>query len=98
MKLQDLYLYDFVGNRAAVISSTNRCDLGLSGLIVDETKNTIHLRDEKGLKVIPKQGRIFRVAFPGSTVDIYGDAIRFRPEERLKQYRRILKNLRRMVK
>jgi len=43
-----------IGRRVKVISSSNRCLIGLEGKVVDETKNTIILETPKGKKCLLK--------------------------------------------
>jgi len=40
---------------------------------------------EKGLKVVAKKGRTFRVSVGGKIVRVKGDLIAFKPEERIKR-------------
>ncbi len=43
-----------IGRRVKVISSQNKCTVGIEGLVVNETKNTIILETKKGRKILLK--------------------------------------------
>jgi len=61
--------------------------IGITGKVVDETKNTIKIEDELGdEKVIPKKVATFHFTLPdGDKVEIDGKLIAFRPENRIKK-------------
>ncbi len=84
-RVQDLIARDWIGLRVEVVDSPNPCEIGLAGEVVDETQNTLRLMTEKGLKVVAKKGRTFRVWYMGHRVRVKGDLIAFRPEERIKK-------------
>lgn len=91
----DLYFSDLVGRIAKVIKSSNPNNLGTEGTVCDETMNTVHIMSAGTEKTIPKAGTVFSFEYQGSEVEIIGDAIIYRPEDRLKQHSRIEKNLKR---
>jgi len=69
---------------AEVISSTDPTLLGLSGKVVDETKNTLTIRTSSGDKKVPKGVAAFRFSSrSGSRVTIEGRYLVVRPEDRL---------------
>lgn len=82
-KLAELLARDWIGLVVEVVESPNKCELSLKGEVVDETEGTLRIRTEKGLKVVSKRGRSFRVEFEGRLVRVKGDLIAFRPEERI---------------
>ena len=60
----------------------------LSGLVIDETKNTLVLRAGHGERVVPKKGSIFLFTLPsGEKARLSGDSIVFRPYDRPKKLR-----------
>jgi len=61
--------------------------IGTKGRVVDETKNLIIIEKENGKEVkLPKVACTFRFMLDdGSTVDIEGKRIAFRPHERPKK-------------
>ncbi len=87
----DVIARDWIGLNVEVVDSPNRCEIGIKGEVVDETQNTLRIRTEKGLKVVAKKGRTFRVWYAGRVMRISGDLIAFRPEERIKRGLMLLK-------
>ncbi len=60
---------------------------GLSGKVVDETKNTFTIESAGTERMVPKPGNVFRFAYEGKTIDIRGSEIMHRPEDRIKKVR-----------
>ena len=60
---------------------------GLSGLVVDETKNTFLVETPTGVKRVPKPGKRFLFRVGNTDVAIDGDDIMFQPEDRTKKVR-----------
>lgn len=84
---QNIYRHEFVGLPVEVTESTHSGYIGIKGIVVDETKNTIRIEDEQGQeKVIPKKVATFRITLPdGLEVEIEGKVIAIRPENRIKK-------------
>lgn len=74
---------EFIGMDALVASSGHPGYLGISGKVVDETRGTIHIDTDSGVKIIPKSGNAFQIN--GREID--GRDIMFRPEDRIKKIR-----------
>ena len=69
---------------ANVIESSNRHQIGLSGQVVDETKNMLVLRTNSGIKRVQKKGAKFAFELQDKKVLVYGTGIIARPEDRIK--------------
>ncbi|WP_456329815.1 ribonuclease P component 1 [Archaeoglobus sp.] len=82
---------DWIGLKVEVVESPNKSEVGIKGEVVDETQNTLKIMTEKGLKVVAKRGRTFRVWYKGKIMRIKGDLINFRPEDRIKRGLMLLK-------
>jgi ribonuclease P protein subunit POP4 len=91
MRPEFVLAHEWIGLEVEVVDSPNPCEIGLRGVVVDETKNTLKIKTEKGLKIVIKRGRTFRVKFAGRVLRVKGDLINFRPEERIKKGLLILK-------
>uniref|UniRef100_A0A7C4WET5 Ribonuclease P protein subunit n=1 Tax=Geoglobus ahangari TaxID=113653 RepID=A0A7C4WET5_9EURY len=65
------------------MESPNPCEVGINGVIVDETMKTLRIETPKGIKTVAKKGRIFAVEVDGIMFKVSGDLITFRPEERI---------------
>jgi len=63
------------------MSSQNKDQKGLHGHIEDETMKTVLVNG----KLVQKKGTVFRVKLNGKNVDIDGDYIIARPEDRIKK-------------
>jgi ribonuclease P protein subunit POP4 len=77
---------ELIGLDAEVTKSTNRDSVGISGKIIDETRNTLIIRQNNKDKAIPKDTTVFQFTLPnGSIVEVEGNAIMGRPEDRVKK-------------
>lgn len=80
----NLRKHELIGLQVEVIRSTDPTQAHLRGLVVDETRNTLVLEIQGAEKRIPKQGSRFRFDIQGG-VEVDGEEIRFRPEDRVKK-------------
>lgn len=86
------YLREFICAEISVLKHSNQSIIGLSGHIVDETARTFRVETDGGLKIIPKDTGRFTIRSAGFNITVKGSSIMMRPEERLKNLRRIMKN------
>ncbi|MEM3408318.1 MAG: ribonuclease P protein subunit [Candidatus Micrarchaeia archaeon] len=86
-KLKNLkYLIEYIGLTVEVINSSSPEQIGIKGLVVDETKNTFKIEKKDGKEVlIPKKGSTFLFRKGGETFTVEGSKILYPPEERLKK-------------
>jgi ribonuclease P protein subunit POP4 len=78
--------YEFIGLATTVVKSSNRDVVGLSGKVIDETRNTFTILKDNKEKVIVKNTSVFEFVLPDETVvEIDGKVIMGRPEDRLKR-------------
>ncbi len=87
----DLIARDWIGLMVEVVDSPNEFEVGIAGEVVDETQNTLKIMTKKGLKVVAKRRRTFRVWYKGKIMRVKGDLIAFKPEERIKRGLMMLK-------
>lgn len=85
MRPEFILAHEWIGLEVEVINSPNPCEIGIKGIVVDETMNILKIKTEKSLKIVAKKGRIFRVKFAGRVLRVKGDLIAFRPEDRIKK-------------
>ena len=88
MRTKKNILYStFVGLKIEIANSSQHELAGVKGRVVDETKNLIVIEKEDGKVVkIPKVSSVFRFTLDdGSTMEIEGKKIAFRPHERPKK-------------
>ncbi len=78
--------YQFIGLETTVVKSSNPDVVGISGKVVDETRNTLTILQDNTEKVIVKDASVFEFVLPDKTVvEIDGKVIMGRPEDRLKR-------------
>jgi ribonuclease P protein subunit POP4 len=78
--------HEFIGLKAKVVRSTHPGYVGISGKVIDETRNTFVIRHKNKDKVVVKNVAVFHFVLPdGTIVEIEGNAIVGRPEDRLKK-------------
>ncbi len=82
----NLRKHELIGLRVQVVSAADPSQRNLSGHVVDETRNMLVVEVGGADKRIPKQGSRFRFDIQGG-VEVDGDEIRFRPEDRVKKAR-----------
>jgi ribonuclease P protein subunit POP4 len=82
----DVIRGEFIGTEAKVAKSSHHGNIGISGKIVDETRNTFIFLHKGKKKIVPKDKSIFHFNFPDKTVvEINGRLLTGRPEDRLKK-------------
>lgn len=87
----DIIRSEFMGTEAKVAKSRHPNYVGISGKIIDETRNTLTILQEGKRRIVVKDSAIFHFKFPdGTTVEINGKLLAGRPEDRLKKHIRRL--------
>jgi len=77
---------EFIGLNAKVMKSTNPNYVGISGKVISETRNTLVIRHENEDKVVVKNVAVFHFTMPdGTIVEVDGNIILGRPEDRVKK-------------
>jgi ribonuclease P protein subunit POP4 len=87
MKTKDVLKDEFIGEQVRIESEKNKTLDGMSGKIIDETKNTFKLMTEDGTKMVLKDQVSLIVEREGKRLRIEGKRLCFRPEERVKKIR-----------
>jgi ribonuclease P protein subunit POP4 len=82
----DLARFEFIGRCAEVAKSTQSSDVSVSGMVVDETRNTFIVLARGKRKTVVKESAVFRFELPDhAMVEIDGRLLVGRPEDRLKR-------------
>jgi ribonuclease P protein subunit POP4 len=77
---------EFIGLETKVVRSSNPHIVGISGRVVDETRNTLTILHDGKRKVVIKDTAVFDFVMPdGTVVEIDGKVILGRPEDRIKK-------------
>ncbi len=80
--------HELIGLEARVVNSSDPNLIGISGTIIDETRNMLVIEQMERPKMVPKANSIFRITLPsGEEVEIEGAKLVARPEERVKKRR-----------
>ena len=78
--------HEFIGLEAKVVRSSNPQVVGISGRVVDETRNTFTILHNGKRRVVIKDTAVFDfVMLDGAVVEIDGKVIIGRPEVRIKK-------------
>jgi ribonuclease P protein subunit POP4 len=87
MKITSAFIQgEFIGLKAKVAKSSNADSVGISGTVIDETRNTLSIRQKNVDKMVVKDSSIFHFTMPdGTIVEVDGKLILGRPEDRLKK-------------
>jgi ribonuclease P protein subunit POP4 len=82
---------ELIGLNAEVVRSSNLSCVGISGKVVDETRNVLVIMHQKKKKAVTKNTAVFYFTMPdGTIVEINGKVIVGRPEDRIKKrFRRL---------
>jgi len=82
----DILRHEFIGANALVAASPNMNLMGVSGLVVGETRNTFALQSRGITRSVIKEAATFDFTFnDGTVVEIDGKLLVGRSEDRLKK-------------
>ena len=81
---QNVLRHELIGLDVLVSGAPNPTHRGVSGRIIDETKNLLAIETVRGVVRIPKMHSTFRVHLPGGEiVEIDGSVMVLAPEKRI---------------
>lgn len=83
--MKNLLKGELIGLEVLVADSRNRCNTGIKGRVVDETKNTLTIETRKGEKKLLKAQNKFIFKINKKKVAVEGKLLQGRPEERIKK-------------
>jgi ribonuclease P protein subunit POP4 len=81
--VENIASHELVGLHAQVTGSSNKCLIGLQGVVADETKSMLCLRDGRRRIMVPKAHSTWRFTVRGCRIVLDGSMIQKRPHERL---------------
>ena len=89
-KLSYLELIDIckglIGREVEVINATDKSLIGVKGRIIDETLKTFKIKQDSRIKVVPKNAVRLKISLPSGEIEINGNLLMQRPEERIKKW------------
>ncbi len=71
---------EWVGKHIRITTAKNPGHIGLEGIVVGETSNTVSIETNKGVRRAPKHGTVFEI----DGQEVRGDEVLAAPEERIK--------------
>ena len=77
--------HELVGLDTEIIDDSNISNISIGGKIIGETKNMIMIEQHGSQKMVPKKNAVFLVKLPKFQVNIRGEWIIGRPEDRVKK-------------
>lgn len=82
----DIVRCELIGTQAKITRNSHPGNVGMSGKVMDETRNTFVVLRAGKRKTVAKDSSTFQFKFPDSTiVEIDGRILVGRPEDRLKK-------------
>lgn len=72
-----------IGSQASVTTSQNKSLIGITGTVMDETKNMVTLLTDRGSRMVPKSSNIWEVRHGDETIRLDGVSISKRFHERV---------------
>ncbi len=82
---KNIVRHELIGLRTEITESSNPTCTGISGRVVDETKNLLIIKTGKGEKKIQKRNTKFIFTLPDRTrVKVDGSLLVARPEDRIR--------------
>ncbi len=82
--MKNLLRSELIGLEVEIKDSKNRCNIGIKGRIIDETKNMLTIETKKGEKKLLKNQNRFVFKINKKRIAVDGKLLHGRPEERIK--------------
>jgi ribonuclease P protein subunit POP4 len=77
--------HELIGLDVRVVDDSNPCNISITGRVIDESRNTLVIKQDGGVKRIAKQDALFQFSLPRGEVEVRGSALVGRPEDRVKR-------------
>ena len=84
---ENIARHELIGLTVSVVNAADKNMVGTSGMVIDETKNTLVIRNSVTAKEkrIPKKDNVFRFQTEKGEVDVTGSVIVCNPADRVKK-------------
>ncbi len=86
------YAREFTGSLVCVKEHSNPLYVGMEGSVAEETARTFRIDVHGVIKTVPKTTGKFKISSDRFELTVRGNSILMRPEERLKNLRRIIRD------
>jgi len=87
MNSNDITIHEWIGRTVTMTGASDPQMVGLNGIVIDETRNTITVAGDSGTVSVQKRGSVIDFHEPSGIMTINGDRTLFRPHERPKKIR-----------
>ena len=84
MNPKELEKHELIGLICKIIDARNKDLIGLQGKIIDETRNTLKIQHKDKIKTILKNQITLEFTIKNKAIQIKGEKLLKRPEERIK--------------
>ena len=81
---KNLIRHEFIGLKISVVESTNKDNIGINGVVVNETKHMLTIKTKNENKRLSKKNSTFVFTFSQKKVKVAGKRIVGKPENRIK--------------
>lgn len=85
MNKKDIIRHELIGLNTEIVKAKNPSLVGIKGKIIDETKNTITIKQKEKMKKILKEQAVLNLKVGNKVFQINGKLLVGRPEDRLKK-------------
>ena len=86
MTPKNIHRHELIGLKVKVSESSCKSHIGLSGKVIDETRNMIVIQSKDKTRRLPKNTSEFEFELPdGHVVEVNGKNLIGRPEDRIKK-------------
>ena len=85
MAVKDLLRHELIGCEVEVVDASNSSLIGLKGKVIDETKSSLLIESNDKTKRIFKRNTTMKIKFKHNTIQVRGDLLVGRPEDRIKK-------------
>ena len=92
MNPKEIERHELIGLVCEVIDAKNKNLIGLKGKVINETKSTIKVQQKEKSKIILKNQVTLEFTINNKKIQIKGEKLVKRPEERIKDERKNKKN------
>lgn len=82
---ENLVRHELIGLPVKVVESANKANVGLSGKVLDESRQILIIETKKGVKKLAKDTCVFSFKIGGQWIKVGGKILVARPEDRVKK-------------
>ncbi len=80
-----IVLHELIGLSVTVIKSRDMSQVGIHGAVIDETKNTLLIKNDEGIRTVAKDISTFKFKYGRKSFVVDGNEINFRSWERIEK-------------